>query len=372
MAKQDSPWDGPEAVPAPREADPVADDDAPVADAPAAKPAVPRPVSPWHHSRPKRPVRPAARAGATAPGSTAALGLLRRLRLPQISPIPARAWAPWVGGALALAWLGTALHPVGPHEQAIVATFGASGPVLGPGLAVSWPWPIGSAHVTDVTTVRHMALPAGDREHLMLTADGSLIDLGDDVRWRLSDLRRHDLDLADPDAALRLAAETAMRATVAGMTGAAVFGPGHETVAQGAARRLQALLDRDQAGIVIDGIDIRRAEPPARVADALRGGAAARAVAANEATQARSWSQQLIVHAQGEAGAFDKVYAQYRLAPEVTRREMYYATMERVLGQSDKVIVDAPGTTMNLPLPALASAPAPTASESGGKVGNGH
>ena len=146
-------------------------------------------------------------------------------------------------------------------------------------------------------------------------------------------------------------------------------GGGRDALGHAAARRLQTLLDRDEAGIVIDGIDIRRADPPARVADAWRAVAAARNDAATEATQAQSWSRQLIVHAQAEAGAFDKIYAQYRLAPEVTRREMYYATMERVLGQSDKVIVDAPGTALALPTPAESAAPAPVTPL---KAGNGH
>ena len=53
----------------------------------------------------------------------------------------------------------------------------------------------------------------------------------------------------------------------------------------------------------------------------------------------------------GEATAFDKVYEQYRLAPEVTRKRMYYETMERVLKKVDKTIVEAPGVTPYLPLP---------------------
>ena len=55
--------------------------------------------------------------------------------------------------------------------------------------------------------------------------------------------------------------------------------------------------------------------------------------------------------AQGEATAFDKVYEQYKLAPEVTRRRMYYETMEQVLSKVDKTIVEAPGVTPYLPLP---------------------
>ena len=54
--------------------------------------------------------------------------------------------------------------------------------------------------------------------------------------------------------------------------------------------------------------------------------------------------------AQGDAASFDKVYAQYKLAPEVTRRRMYYETMERVLSNNDKVIMEG-NTTSYLPLP---------------------
>jgi len=58
----------------------------------------------------------------------------------------------------------------------------------------------------------------------------------------------------------------------------------------------------------------------------------------------------VIARAQGEAAAFDQVYEQYRLAPEVTRRRMYYETMEAVLARTDKTIVETPGVTPYLPL----------------------
>lgn len=372
VAKTDSLRGGHEAVPAVVAAGAVPAAEDIVAEPPAATtptPPVPqlRAASPWRHARPIR----AARQGATAPGARAARRLLRGfgvLRLPAIAVIPAKVWAPWLGGALALGWLGaTALHPVGPHQQAIVSTFGAAGATLGPGLTPSWPWPIGSAVVEDVTSVRHLALPAGDGETLMLTRDALLVDVAFDVRWRIRDLRRHRLGLADPDLLMRQDADTAMRSSVADMDFADVIGPARNRLATQAARQLQALLDRDQAGTGIDGIDLRRSDPPARITEAMRAVVAARNDAANEAVQAHSWSNQLIIHARGEAGAFDKIYAQYRLAPEVTRRQMYYATMERVLSQNDKVIVDAPGTVTTLPPLRGDAVPA-----AGAKAGNGH
>ena len=68
-------------------------------------------------------------------------------------------------------------------------------------------------------------------------------------------------------------------------------------------------------------------------------------------SNAHAWAQQVTARAQGDAAAFDKVYAQYKLAPDVTRRRMYYETMEQVLSKVDKTIVEAPGITPYLPLP---------------------
>jgi membrane protease subunit HflK len=302
--------------------------------------------------------------------STRLLRQLRQFPMPQLQPPLGASWLPWLAGAAVALWLGiTMLHPVGADEQAIVETAGAWGPALGPGLAVSAPWPIGTARIENVTRLRHLAMPDGGiTTPAMLTGDGMLVDVAYDVRWRIRDLRRHALGLADPDATLRLAAESAMRAAVARVDFGRLMGrDGSAAVALGAdaARHLQVLLDRNQAGVAIDGIDVRRADPPARVAQAMQAVVAARDDAAIEATQAQSWSHQVIVHAQGEAGAFDKVYEQYRRAPAVTRRQMYYATMERVLAQSDKVIVDAPGTTATLPLGSLI---APSPSQSAGRA----
>lgn len=66
---------------------------------------------------------------------------------------------------------------------------------------------------------------------------------------------------------------------------------------------------------------------------------------------ARTYAEQMSAKAQGEAAAFDRVYGQYRLAPAVTRRRMYYETMEDVLAHVDKTIVETPGVTPYLPLP---------------------
>ena len=74
------------------------------------------------------------------------------------------------------------------------------------------------------------------------------------------------------------------------------------------------------------------------------------------------WAQ-ACARAQGEAAEFDKVYEQYKLAPQVTRQRMYYETMERVLSKTDKTIVEAQGVQTYLPLPELRRTPPPPATE---------
>jgi membrane protease subunit HflK len=87
------------------------------------------------------------------------------------------------------------------------------------------------------------------------------------------------------------------------------------------------------------------------VNDAFKDVSAAQQDAQRYINAANAYAQQLRQKAQGEATAFDRIYEQYRLAPEVTRRRMYYETMEEILSKVDKTIVEAPGVTPYLALP---------------------
>jgi membrane protease subunit HflK len=114
---------------------------------------------------------------------------------------------------------------------------------------------------------------------------------------------------------------------------------------------MQRILSGYHAGIDIQGVAIQQADPPAEVNDAFKEVTAAQQDAKSYVNQANAYALQLTAKAQGEAAAFDKVYGQYKLAPEVTRRRMYYETMEQVLSKVNKTIVEAPGVTPYLPLP---------------------
>ena len=209
--------------------------------------------------------------------------------------------------------------------------------------------------VTDVTSIRRETIPVGEAEKLMLTGDQNLVDLSYLIRWSIKDLTLYKFQLEKPDDTLREVGEAAMRASVAEESlNRVMSGAGRADIELRVRNRMQAILDAYRSGIVVQGVDIKKTDPPEQVVEAFKGVSAAQQDAETEVNRAQAWAKQKIARAQGDAAAFDKVYEQYKLAPEVTRRRMYYETMESVLHKTPKTIIEAPGVTPYLPLPEVA------------------
>ncbi|WP_347302861.1 protease modulator HflK [Croceibacterium sp. TMG7-5b_MA50] len=262
-------------------------------------------------------------------------------------------WVPIiVGGVVAALVLATSIHQVGPKEQGIVSTFGKYSHTLNPGLNMTLPWPLQNVEVTDVTSIQSEQMPDGNAEQLILTGDQNLVDLSYLIRWNIKDLKLFRYQLAEPQETLREVAEAAMRASVAEQTfDSVVSGAGRATVEERVRTRMQQILDAYRSGIAVQGVDIGRTEPPERVVEAFKDVSAAQQDADAEINRAEAYSQQLLARAQGDATEFNKIYEEYRQAPEVTRRRLYYETMESVLGKTNKTIVESNGVTPYLPLP---------------------
>ena len=287
-------------------------------------------------------------------------------RLPQRPD--GRSWLPLIVGAIALIWLAlSTTHMVGPKEQGIVTTFGKYSRTIQNGISLTLPWPIESVDIVDVTSIKRNSIPEGDSEKLMLTSDQNLVDISYLVRWNIKDLKLYSFQLANPDKTVTEVAEAAMRASIAEVPlTEAMGGTGRALIEQNVRERMQAVLDSYRSGVLIQGVEIKKADPPQKVIEAFQKVTAAQQDAQREISNAQAWAQQVTAQAQGAAAEFNKVYGQYKLAPEVTRRRLYYETMERVLSGNDKVIVAAPGVTTYLPLPELAKKKAaPPAADAG-------
>ena len=267
---------------------------------------------------------------------------------------PKRSIFYWGAAGLLLVWLlSTSMHRIAPEERGVVSLFGRYVDTLGPGIGLTLPWPIHQVSKVDVENIRNEDIGSNSTETLMLTGDQNIIDIAYSVRWNIRDPEQYLFQIANPEETIREVAESAMRAVVSRVTLDQAIGEGRGEIEARVQETMQQILDNYRAGVRIQGVAIKQADPPAAVNDAFKEVSAAQQEAQSYINQANAYALQLTQRAQGEATAFDKVYEQYRLAPEVTRRRMYYETMEQVLRKVDKTIVEAPGVTPYLPLQEL-------------------
>ncbi len=265
---------------------------------------------------------------------------------------------------LFVAWIAfTSGHFIDPQERGVVTRLGKYSHTLDPGFTMTLPAPIDRVQIVDVQNIRNVDIPSGAGEKLVLTKDENIIDLDYSVRWNIKDPELYLFQLAQPDQTIEAVAESAMRAAVANVSLNDAIGSGRTGIEAEVTQRMQALLDKYRSGVKIQGVAIKRADPPEAVNDAFKEVSAAQQAAQTSVNQANAYAQQIVAKAQGEAAAFDRVYVQYKASPEVTRRRMYYETMERVLAKVDKTIVE-PGVTPYLPL--QGARPTPPAAQTPG------
>jgi len=257
-------------------------------------------------------------------------------------------WA--IVGLVALWFLFTTLHSISGQERGVVTRFGRYSHTLSPGVGLTLPWPIDRVQKVNVEDIREINLGSAAEETLMLTGDQNLIDIAYQVRWNIRDPEQYLYELAQPDETIKQVAESAMRQVISQVGLQDAMGVARGEIEARVRDEMQQTLNSYHAGVVIQGVAIRQADPPAAVNEAFKEVTAAQQKAQSEVNNATSYALQLSQIAQGEATAFDKVYEQYKLAPEVTKRRMYYETMERVLRNVDKTVVEAPGVTPYLPL----------------------
>jgi membrane protease subunit HflK len=216
----------------------------------------------------------------------------------------------------------------------------------------------------------------------MLTGDENIIDVDFSVFWKVRPNTVGDylFNIQNPEGTVKAVAEAAMREVVGHSTLQPILTGARQTTETAVQVLMQKTLDNYGAGIVVQQVQLQKVDPPAQVIDSFRDVQAARSDlerAQNEAqtyanrivpeargraakiTQdAEAYREQTVAEAKGQTSRFLQVYEQYKKAPEVTRERMYLETMERVLGGSDKTIIDTgpqagPGVVPYLPLTEL-------------------
>src|SRR3546814_3975746 len=157
----------------------------------------------------------------------------------------------------------------------------------------------------DGRAIRTMQIGSPDASdaNFVLTRDQSIFYLAYEVRWSIRDPELFIFQRADPEGTIREVAESAMRATVANFDLVQAIGPGRVDIEADVQRRMQELLDQYRAGVLIQGIAIRQADPPDQVDKAFKAVTAARQQRESSINEARAYEQQVLERARGDTAA---------------------------------------------------------------------
>jgi modulator of FtsH protease HflK len=294
--------------------------------------------------------------------------------------------------AVIVLWLASGFYRVLPDEVGVVLRFGAYNRTTQPGLNYHLPAPIESVETPSVT--RQNRLEIGYRsnegsssrgrqvpeEALMLTGDENIVDINFTVLWVVKDAKSYLFNIRNPEGTVKSAAESAMREIVGETPIASALAEGRGKIESETQKLLQQILDSYGSGIEVTLVQLQKVDPPDPVIESFRDvqrALADRARLRNEAEayrndilpkargsavqirqEAEAYKASAVARATGDAERFDEVYKAYKVAQDVTARRLYIETLEEILKNSNKVILDKSaedkgGVLPYLPLPSL-------------------
>ncbi len=253
------------------------------------------------------------------------------------------------------AWVISGIFIVEPAERGVVLRLGEFNRTTGPG--PHWHMRgievVNKVDVDQLRTVSHRAK--------MLTKDENIIQVELAVQYQVKDAKDYLFQVRDPDFTLQEATESALREVIGSSTMDEFLSGGRGAIVQQTKELTQDTLDRYRAGLLLTSVNLQDPQPPEEVQGAFEDAIKARedqvryrnqaeafaldilpkargdAIRLREA--ANAYREQVIAKAEGEASRFMQTLEEYEKAPEVTRKRMYLETMEYVLANTSKVVM---------------------------------
>lgn len=263
-------------------------------------------------------------------------------------------------GIIAVIWLLSGIYIIEPAERGIVLRFGAFSSVTEPGPNWHIPYPIETVvkvNVDQLRSLRHTAQ--------MLTRDENIVDVELTVQSRIQDAADYLFQDSSPDKTIHDATETAVREAIGKNNLDFILTEGRSVVATQIQNGIQDLLNTYKTGLVVTSVNMQPAKPPEAVKasfdDAIKAREdkerqeneahayanevvpKARGAAARRLADANAYKDRRIAEADGESQRFTAIVQEYEKAPEVTRKRLYLETMESVMAETGKVVMDVKG-----------------------------
>lgn len=292
-----------------------------------------------------------------------------------------------------LLWLGAGVFRVNPDELGVVLRFGQYHRTVSPGLNYHLPYPVETVLIPSVTSVNKVEVgyrsglndrnnQGFDKESLMLTGDRNIIDIDFEVQWKIDATVPQDylFNVRNPSSVVKPVAESALREVIARNNLAGILTSAQSEIAEDTKELMQDMLDSYKAGIEVIAVnlsrpdvpspvinefqDVKRAEQERETAESVAEGyrneilPRAKGEAVKMTEEAKAYKNRVVAEAEGDAARFLSVYEQYKIAKDVTRKRIYLETMEEIMADMQKVIIDdkaGNGVLPYLPLQELRS-----------------
>ncbi|MDB9865694.1 FtsH protease activity modulator HflK [Candidatus Thioglobus sp.] len=285
-----------------------------------------------------------------------------------------------------IVWMATGIYIIDPAERGVVLRFGAFQTSTTQGPHWHIPYPVESVYKVNVEQVRSAEIGFRNAqnsysggvssESLMLTRDENMVDVKLAVQYKIANAQDYLFNVSNPELTLSHVVQSIIRQVVGDNTMDFVLTTGRDQVAQEVKTASQALINDYGLGIQITAVTMQDAQPPVQLKaafddvvkareDEQRYINEARAYANDIVPKARGASQRLLAEAEayksevvskseGEAYRFSQILTEYTKAPGVTKERLYRETLEDVLSNTNKVIVDSNSNSlMYLPIDQL-------------------
>lgn len=281
-------------------------------------------------------------------------------------------------------WFFAGIYIVDEGKRGVVLHFGAYSKTTLPG--PHWiPWGIQSVDVVDIENIRNINIgfratapgrqggSSVGRESLMLTQDENIVDIKLSVQYKVKNASDFLFKVRDPEITLGQMIESSIREIIGKNNMDYILSEGRTEITALALTQIQTVMDQYQTGLHLTTVNLQDAQPPEQVQDAFADAVKAqgdqqrvineaqayandiipkaRGNAARQIAEANAHKERVIAEATGEASRFTQVLTEYKKAPEVTRKRLYLETIESVMANTSKVMVDVKGSNNLLMLP---------------------
>ena len=288
---------------------------------------------------------------------------------------------------LLIIWIFSGFYKVNANEQGVVLRYGKWVRTTQPGLHYHLPYPVEIAKTPKVTKVNKTEIGFRtfreskrllSEESLMLTGDENIVDINFSVFWVIKDAGKYLFNLRDPEKSVKSVSESVMREVIGNSRIASVLAEGRKDIEGKSIQAIQSVLDKYGSGVQITQLQLQKVDPPDQVIDSFRDVQRARAdkeksineaiaykndiipkargEAAKIVQEAQAYKKEIVARAEGDANRFNSILSSYKNNESITKNRIYLETLEEILQNANKVIIDTKqgsGVLPYLPLPEI-------------------